>query len=122
MKYAAAAAIAALCAGCAQNPKDIAPAYVSPIIYENLSCTQIAEEFRRVAARVNQVAGVQTQQAKNDAVAMGVGLVLFWPAVFFIKGDKQNAAELARLRGELDALQQAAVRKNCGIQFQGSNS
>ena len=49
---------------------------------------------------------------------MGVGLVLFWPALFFIKGDKQSAAELARLKGELDAIQQASIMHNCGITVQ----
>ena len=32
-----------------------------------------------------------------------------------IGGDKQNAAELARLRGEMDAIEQTSIRKNCGI-------
>jgi hypothetical protein len=36
---------------------------------------------------------------------------------FFIGGDKQNAAELARLKGEMDAIEQTSIRKKCGIQF-----
>ncbi len=47
-----------------------------------------------------------------------VGVVIFWPALFFIGGDKGNAAELGRLKGEMEAVEQAATRKNCGIQFQ----
>jgi hypothetical protein len=34
-----------------------------------------------------------------------------------VQGDKQTAAELARLKGEMDAIEQASIRKNCGIQF-----
>ena len=49
---------------------------------------------------------------------MGVGLVLFWPSLFFIKGDGATAAELGRLKGEMDAIEQASIQKNCGIQFQ----
>jgi hypothetical protein len=30
---------------------------------------------------------------------------VFWPAAFFVGGDKQNAAELARLRGEMDEIE-----------------
>lgn len=46
---------------------------------------------------------------------MGVGLVLFWPALFALGGTKQQEAEYARLKGEHDALQQAAVAKKCGV-------
>ena len=43
---------------------------------------------------------------------MGIGLVLFWPALFFISGD-DRAEELARLKGEAEASEQAAIQKNC---------
>ena len=109
---------AMMVASCAQQPKDIAPSYVSPLLYENLTCEQLAMEGQRVSARAAEATGTQQQKASNDAVAMGVGLVLFWPALFFIKGDSQTAGEVARLRGEMDAIQQAAVTKNCGITVQ----
>jgi hypothetical protein len=48
----------------------------------------------------------------------GAAIVLFWPAAFFVKGDGQNAAELARLKGEFEAIEQASIQKNCGIRFQ----
>jgi len=47
-----------------------------------------------------------------------VGVVLFWPALFFLNGDDADTAELARLRGELIAMEQASRQKNCGITFQ----
>lgn len=34
------------------------------------------------------------------------------------KEDGQNAAELARLKGQMQAIQQASVQKNCGFTFQ----
>lgn len=64
------------------------------------------------------MAGVQDKQASGDAVKTGVGIVLFWPTLFFLKGDGATAAELGRLRGEMDAIEQASIAKNCGIQFQ----
>ena len=63
-------------------------------------------------------AGAQDKQRTNDAIATTVGVVVFWPALFFIGGDKQTAAELARLKDEMDAIEQTSIRKNCGIQFQ----
>jgi hypothetical protein len=55
-------------------------------------------------------------------VATTAAVIIFWPAAFFIGGDKQNAAELARLKGEMEAIEQASIRKNCGIQFRHTPS
>jgi hypothetical protein len=68
--------------GCAQRAENIAPAYVSPNNYQTYSCGQLQEEAARVSARVVQLAGVQDSKATSDAVATGVGVVLFWPALF----------------------------------------
>jgi hypothetical protein len=45
-------------------------------------------------------------------------VVIFWLAAFFVGGNDQTIAELARLRGELEAIEQVAIRKKCNIQFQ----
>lgn len=49
---------------------------------------------------------------------MGVGLIIFWPALLFTKGNDENTAELARLKGQMDAIEQASIQKRCGITFQ----
>jgi hypothetical protein len=104
-------------AGCASSSDKIAASYVSPVLYENFSCRQIAEEATRVSRRAAEAAGVQDSQANKDTALVAVTAVIFWPAAFFVGGDRQNAAELARLKSEMDALEQASIRKNCGIQF-----
>ncbi|MEM1100525.1 MAG: hypothetical protein AAGH73_03210 [Pseudomonadota bacterium] len=103
--------------GCAQSPENIAATYVSPLQFQSYSCNQLVEEGNRVGRRAAEVAGVQQKKADQDAGATAISLVLFWPAAFFIKGDKETAAELARLKGELEAIEQASIRKNCGIEF-----
>ena len=110
-------ALSCALAGCASKSNEIAAAYVSPLQYENLTCPQIAEEAQRVSQRAAIAAGAQDSQASKDAVSTAVAVVIFWPAAFFIGGDKGNAAELARLKGEMDAIEQASIRKNCGIKF-----
>jgi len=100
--------------GCASQSKDIGAAYVSPIQYKDYTCRQIREELARVTTRAHQLAGQVDENATGDAVAMGVGLILFWPALFFIDGDGTEAQEYARLKGEREALEQAAIRKDCG--------
>lgn len=57
----------------------------------------------------------QDSKSSSDAVVTGVGVVLFWPALFFIDGDDENTGELGRLKGEFDALEKAAINKNCNI-------
>ncbi len=103
---------------CAQKSHNITASYVSPLTYQSYSCRQIESEARRVSSRAAQIMGIQDKNATNDAVATGVALVLFWPAVFFVGGNKENASEVARLKGELETLEQVSIQKNCGIQFQ----
>jgi hypothetical protein len=113
-----AAACGLVVAACAKDADQVGPIYVSPITYENYTCPQLAEEAQRVSSRAAQASGVQDSKATNDKVAMGVGLVIFWPALFFTKGNDENTAELARLKGSMDAIEQTSIQKKCGITFQ----
>lgn len=105
----------ALCfsAACATSSKNIGASYVSPLQYNNYSCDQLSQEYMRISSRVIEVSGKQDSAAKRDAVGMGVGLVLFWPALFLLAGNKGNPDELARLKGECDAIEVCAIEKNC---------
>jgi hypothetical protein len=105
-------------AGCATRAENISAAYVSPIQYQSYTCAQLQEEAGRVSARAAIANGAQDQKATGDAVATGVGVVLFWPALFFIKGDAASAQEVAQLKGDMDAIEQANIQKKCGLQFQ----
>lgn len=99
---------------CAQSADSIQPTYVSPMEYRDFSCDQVSGELRRVTRRMNEVAGIQDETASEDAWATGIGIVLFWPALFFINSSDQEA-QLGRLKGEFDALEQSAVQKNCDV-------
>ena len=103
--------------GCAQKSGKIEAARVSTVGYDKLSCSQIRTEAKKVADRAAELTGQQDKAAQDDAVATGVALVVFWPAVFFIKGNKTQAAELSRLKGELNALEDVSAKKRCGIVF-----
>lgn len=112
------AAAGAVLAGCAKDANQVGATYISPITYEGYTCPQLADEAQRVSSRAAQAAGVQDEKSTNDKWAVGVGLIVFWPALLFTKGNDENTAELARLRGQMDAIEQASTRKRCGIQFQ----
>jgi hypothetical protein len=102
-----------LIAGCATSPDKISATYVSPLQYQSFTCPQIEGELQRVGVRVGEVTGQQKRAANSDNLAMGVGLIVFWPALFFLASDNNKKEELARLKGEYDALQQAGNTKDC---------
>lgn len=110
--------VTGLLSACASSSSEIRSAYVSPLQYESLNCQQISAEADRVSRRVTEVSGVQDSKSTGDAVATGVAIVVFWPAAFMIKGDGQTGAELARLKGEFEALEQVSIRKNCNLRFE----
>ena len=105
--------VAAILSGCATNPDHISAQYVSPIQYQNFSCDQIGAELARVSSRVDEVTGQQRKKATDDAIAVGVGIVIFWPALFFLAMGQDKKDELGRLKGEYDALNQAAIQNHC---------
>jgi len=101
-----------LMSGCAKKAEDIQAAYISPLQYQNYSCQQLQMEMERVRAKVAEVAEAQDKQHTKDVVATTVGLVVFWPALFMLAGS-DKAQELSHLKGEYDALQRAAIAKDC---------
>ena len=113
------AALAALgAAGCASKSSEISASYISPIMYQNHTCPQLAQEAQSVSARAAAVSGAQDAKRTNDQIATGVAIVIFWPAAFFVGGDGPVAAELAQLKGQMTAIEQASIQKNCTISFQ----
>lgn len=108
------AALVLLVSGCASKSDKIDASYVSPLVYSDHNCRQIKQELLRVNRKVLEVTKTQDKIASNDSVAMGVGLVVFWPALFFIEGSDKSD-ELARLKGEYDAIEQTAIQKECDV-------
>ncbi|PCI41525.1 MAG: metal ABC transporter ATP-binding protein [Rhodospirillaceae bacterium] len=101
---------------CATQPNEIATSYVSPLQYQSYDCDQITMEMARLNRRVNELHGSLKKTADDDEGQMAIGLILFWPALFFLDGsDGPQAQEYGRLKGERDALEQAAVGKKCMI-------
>jgi hypothetical protein len=120
MRNLVVAAVAALVlAGRASASNDIQASYVSPVQYSAYTCQQLGLEAQALSQRAAIVAGAQDEKRSNDQVATGVAIVVFWPAAFLVKGDGQTAAELANLKGQMVAVEQASIQKKCNIQFQG---
>jgi hypothetical protein len=104
-------------AGCASKSADIAPSYISPVAYQNYTCAQLQAEAQSVSQRAATAAGQQDKARKDDQIKTTVGVLIFWPVILANDGDGQVAAELASLKGQKIAIEQASIQKNCGIGF-----
>jgi len=100
-------------AACAAAGQDVASTDGSPMQYSNYDCEQLRSESMRISSRVNQLTGRLDEAASNDKAIAGVGMILFWPALFALGGTKQQEAELSRLKGEYDAIETTATTKKC---------
>jgi hypothetical protein len=118
MRFLLVAGAAALMAGCASRSSEVTATYVSSIQYHSHTCKQLTAEAENISARAVQLSGAQDSKATRDAVATTVGVVVFWPLLFAVRGDDNTTAELARMKGEMEAIEHASVQKNCGIKFQ----
>lgn len=108
-----------LISGCAPNTDNIQSEYVSPETYANYDCQQIGAEFGRLSQQAEELGAVVDKQAEDDQAQAVVGLVLFWPALFFLEGSEtQQTMEYSRLKGEMEALEKVSVEKGCGVDIQ----
>ena len=103
-------AIACVCAigaisGCASSSDTVTGSYSSPLQYQSYTCQQLGEEAQRISAHVAQASGTQDQKRTNDTLATTAAIIIFWPAAFLVGGNDQNTAELARLKGEFEAIE-----------------
>jgi hypothetical protein len=100
--------------GCASQPDRITAQEVSTLPYRELDCAQLGIEMDRVSRRVGTLHASLKRTADNDAAQFAVGMLLFWPTLFFLEGgDKAEAAEFARLKGEYEALHAVADGRGC---------
>jgi hypothetical protein len=115
MKSVAVAAAAALMlSACATASQDIAASYVSPVQYSSMTCEQMAAEVNRVQVRAAELSGKQDRERQKDQAALAAGLILFAPAALFMIGG-DHKGEIAQLKGQHNALRDAAAQKNCAV-------
>ena len=103
--------------GCASPAKDIRTQYVSPLVYENYDCQQIGAELSRLTRRVSETGARVDDRASGDSGTMAIGLILFWPSLFFLDNDGPEAQEYGRLKGEYETLEVVSIQKKCGYEF-----
>ena len=114
LRRAASAGLAlALVAACASRSDNVRPAPVTAADFAAWNCGRMHDELDRVQRRATDVAYAVDERAGNNIVALGVGLLVFWPALLAMQPDGPEARELAQLKGRDDALRAAARGKAC---------
>lgn len=99
--------------GCATRAVDVQPLPASPDQFMAWDCARIDDERDLVQQRASHVAWAVDERVGNNILAMGLGLTIFWPALFAMQPDGLEAADLARLKGRYEALGQAAQKRGC---------
>ena len=76
------------------------------------NCTQIMQAMAHTDGKLGRASGVQNSKASDDKLMVAGGVVLFLPLLFFTEGNS-GAANIAELKGIMEALEGEAARKNC---------
>ncbi|MDX6807143.1 hypothetical protein [Terrihabitans rhizophilus] len=96
-------------AACAQKPETIQASYISDVGYQSWRCDQLAGEAPRIEAALAQASAQQNQTRSNDTA----GVIFLGLPVSSMSGGNV-APEIARLKGEKEAIRRAMTLKDCG--------
>ena len=108
---------AAVLAGCAADTSQIRATHVSAFQYDGHTCEQLRGEAARITRKATEVGRRVDKEAADDDAQAGIA-VIFWPSLFFLEGEETaNTREYADLKGHMNAIEEASIRKECGIEF-----
>ena len=104
-----------LCAasGCATRSGDVLLQNADPAEFTTWNCERIDEESDRVQLRAADVAYAVDARVGNNMIALGPGVMVFWPALLAMRPDGMEALELAALKGRFEALRSVAQQHGC---------
>ena len=86
----------------------VEPVYVSDVPYQGLSCQQLGADQERLLDADQRLSGEQSVASKDDTIGV---LLLGLPIGSMVGEDRTE--KLARVRGELEAVQTALRSKDC---------
>jgi hypothetical protein len=114
MRAALIAAVSVTLVGVASASPAPQSAYVSPGKYREYSCDQLFKVGRATSLRATELAGEKNAVAASSNLASTDPVVVL-PAVF--DSTKQAGGELAALKEQMQAIEDAAIQSQCDIQF-----
>lgn len=101
-------AAALIASGCAQSPESVQPAYSSEVPYMSWSCEQLGQE----GANLSQALAQASKQQEDARTGDTVGVIFLGLPVSSMSGSNV-APEIARLKGEINAVRVVGIKKNC---------
>ena len=102
-----AVAVATFASGCATRPESISSSYVSHEKYAGQQCANLAEHMAETRAKLVEVSRKQDNMANLDAATVFLVLI----PVSKLSGD--HAADVARYKGEVEAIETAQIKAGC---------
>ncbi|MBL8348299.1 MAG: hypothetical protein JNN03_22920 [Rubrivivax sp.] len=99
--------------GCASRSGEVAPLPVSAAQFRGWSCERLDDEAERVQRRAAELAWSVDERSGNNIVALGVGVMVFWPALLALRPQGPEADDLAQLKGRFEALSEASTQAKC---------
>lgn len=100
-------ACAATVVGCASRPESISASYVSHEKYSGKDCTTLSIDLSNARSELAKFSSMQDSKANLDAATVFFVLI---PASK-LSGD--HAGDVAKWKGEVEAVETAIVKANC---------
>ena len=100
-------AAVAVVVGCASRPESIRASHVSHEKYTHLDCPALTSKLSDTRAELDKYSKMQDSKANGDA--FGVFLL----GIPFSKLSGDHEGDVARLKGEVEAIETAQVKNKC---------
>ena len=88
---------------------------VSIAQYKDYSCKELAMDALNIQNRIPEISSVIDKKKKDNDAYIATAVVFMPILAAGIKGNQEEAAQLALYKGQLNAIRQAAIMKDCEI-------
>tara|TARA_X000000368_G_scaffold250283_1_gene197689 strand:- start:397 stop:750 length:354 start_codon:yes stop_codon:yes gene_type:complete len=103
--------------GCssAQKASEVNPTRVSIAPYLKMDCKALTTEQTSLVKEAEILGALVDQEYSSDKNKELVAWVLFTPAILLVDGNAESAAQLASIKGQLEAVQEAQKINDCTL-------
>jgi hypothetical protein len=107
--------LAIIIGGCSTTEKanEVSSTYIPASQYKGFSCNELFAEAEKIRQSVPGLERDVDKAYSDDKIAEQVGWWLFAPALLFMDGNGPEHAQLALAKGQLEAIQSAAINAKC---------
>ena len=97
----------------AQHSTDVNPQYTSTYQFDGMNCKQLRREADDIRYKEPQLASRVDKHFEKQKDLEQAGWWLFWPAFFAMDDGSGQSDQLARLRGDMEAITRVMRAKDC---------